>query len=208
LPAASQFNRMPRFRLGQGLGIVSLHLRAGSQMNRKQRRNAAVQRRRSSSPRHLEKPASADRIAKLMLLARRHHQSARLSEAERVYREILAMQPNHVDALHLLGVVANQTGRNELAVDLLGRAIALNGQVAVLHRNMASALQSLGRKDEAVTHLRRAIALKPGYFDALWALAQTLHELGELKEAAATYHSVLAVRPEQSARKWPKAIKT
>ena len=168
-------------------------------MNRKQRRNAAVQRRRSSSlPRHLEKPASAERIAKLMPLARRHHQSGRLSEAERLYREILALQANHVDALHLLGVVSNQTGRNELAVDLLGRAIALNGQVAVFHANMATALRALGRKDEAVTHLRQAIALKPSYFDALFALAQSLHEVGALKEAERAYHSVLAVRPEHA----------
>jgi tetratricopeptide (TPR) repeat protein len=168
-------------------------------MNRKQRRNSALQRRRSSSLlRHLEKPASADRISKLMPLARKHHQSDRLTEAERLYREILAIQPNHVDALHLLGVVANQTGRNELAVDLLGRAIALDCQVAAFHSNMASALRSLGRKDEAVTHLRRAIALKPDHFDALWALAESLHELGALEEAERVYRSVLAVRPEHA----------
>jgi tetratricopeptide (TPR) repeat protein len=133
-----------------------------------------------------------------MPLASQHHQSGCLSEAERLYREILATQPNHVDALHLLGVVANQTGRDELAVDLLGRAIALNGQVAVFRADMAKALRALGRKDEAVTHLKRAIALKPDYFDAVFALAESLHELGALKEAERAYRSVLAVRPEHA----------
>jgi len=57
-------------------------------------------------------------------LALQHHQAGRLHEAEQLYRQVLAQQPNHAKALHLLGVLAGQVGRNDVAVDLIRRAIA------------------------------------------------------------------------------------
>ena len=51
------------------------------------------------------------------------HQQGRLAEAERIYEEVLRQQPNHFDALHLLGVIAVQTRRTERAVELIGKAI-------------------------------------------------------------------------------------
>ena len=44
-----------------------------------------------------------------------HHQSGRLNEAESIYRNILRVDPEHADSLHLLGVVAHQRGRHEVA---------------------------------------------------------------------------------------------
>ena len=58
-------------------------------------------------------------------MAVQHHQSGRLQAAEQIYRQILAVEPNQADALHLLGVIAHQTGRHEVAVEYIGRAITL-----------------------------------------------------------------------------------
>jgi protein O-GlcNAc transferase len=58
-------------------------------------------------------------------LALRQHRAGRLREAENLYRQILAQRPAHVEALHFLGVIAHQMGRNDIAVDLIRRAIAL-----------------------------------------------------------------------------------
>ena len=57
-----------------------------------------------------------------------HHQAGRLTDAERIYRAVLAADPNHVDALHLLGVVASQVGQHEMAVVCIRRAIELTGR--------------------------------------------------------------------------------
>ena len=48
--------------------------------------------------------------------ALQHHQAGRLSDAEALYREVLRSEPRHSDSLHLLGVIAHQVGRNDLAV--------------------------------------------------------------------------------------------
>src|SRR6266478_3857702 len=66
--------------------------------------------------------------AALLGAARKLHQAGRLAEAEVWYRRFLTVQPNHADALNALGVLAHQTGREPLAIDLFRRAIARNGQ--------------------------------------------------------------------------------
>jgi protein O-GlcNAc transferase len=52
-----------------------------------------------------------------------HHRNGRLREAEALYREVLAATPRHADALHLLGVIALQSGHAEAAIELIGRAV-------------------------------------------------------------------------------------
>ena len=50
-------------------------------------------------------------IQRAMQVAIEHHQAGRLAEAEGIYRQVLARFPDHTDALHLLGVLAGQTGQ-------------------------------------------------------------------------------------------------
>ena len=47
-------------------------------------------------------------------LAVQHQTAGRLAEAEGIYRQILAIDPNQVDAVHLLGVISYQVGKNNL----------------------------------------------------------------------------------------------
>jgi tetratricopeptide (TPR) repeat protein len=61
-------------------------------------------------------------------------QQDRLSEAEEIFSRILGEQPNHFDALHLLGVLAMQTGRVPRGVELIGKAIAINPSFAPAHK--------------------------------------------------------------------------
>jgi Flp pilus assembly protein TadD len=56
-------------------------------------------------------------IPKALAAAMRHQQAGRLRAAERIYREILAVDPNQPDALHLLGVTSHQMGKHEVAVE-------------------------------------------------------------------------------------------
>ena len=61
----------------------------------------------------------------------RHHQAGQLDEADRLYRKVLNTDPRNLHALHLRGALAHAAGRNEDAVKLIGRAIAINAQVDV-----------------------------------------------------------------------------
>jgi protein O-GlcNAc transferase len=92
-------------------------------------------------------------------LALQHHQAGRLADAEALYRQILALQPDHAGALHFLGVIAHQIGRHDLAVKWICQAIALQPQNPSAHCNLGEAYRALGSLGEAMTEYRRALAL-------------------------------------------------
>ena len=54
------------------------------------------------------------------------HTLGKYPEAEKLYRQVLAMDPNHAGACQNLGVLAFQVGRNDAAIPLLKRALAIN----------------------------------------------------------------------------------
>src|SRR5436190_23701850 len=83
-------------------------------------------------------------------LAIQHHQAGRLAEAEGIYRQILAAHPEHADALHLLGVIAHQIGRNDVAVSLIQQAISLTPNIAAFHSNLGEAHREMGQLEEAI----------------------------------------------------------
>ena len=67
-------------------------------------------------------------IPEALAIAFQHHQAGRLVIAEQIYRQILEVQPNDPDSIHLLGVIALQVGKPEVAVQYFARAIELNGR--------------------------------------------------------------------------------
>jgi len=67
-------------------------------------------------------PADQLGVADLIAAAIAHHQAGRLPEAEQSYLLALQRQPEHADALHLLGRLALQVGRVDVAAALIERA--------------------------------------------------------------------------------------
>jgi Tfp pilus assembly protein PilF len=142
---------------------------------------------------------SSDRagpLGSLFALALQRHQEGKLAEADGLYRDILARDPGHFDALHLSGVIAHQIGRNDVAVTLIGRAIAINNRVSTFHGNIGEAYRALGRYDDAVAALRRAIALEPEFIGAHLSLGNALKQQGKIGDAIAQYNWVLVLRPD------------
>ena len=134
----------------------------------------------------------------MLRTALQHHQAGRLTEAQQLYRRILAMDARHADSLHLLGVIAFQGGRYDLAVDLIGQAIRLcNANTLYLH-SMGKALYAQGRTDEAVAHYKRALAVSPDDADVHNSLGVALWEQGNSVDAMAHYVRTLTVNPNHS----------
>ena len=62
-------------------------------------------------------------IQQAFLSALQLHKAGRFAEAKKAYQHILSQQPSHALTLHHLGLLAHQAGRNDIAVDLIRKAI-------------------------------------------------------------------------------------
>jgi len=125
-----------------------------------------------------------------------HHACGRLSQAEAGYRSVLQSAPDHPDALHRLGVIAHQVGRDEVALELIDRAITVNPSQPTYYNDAGIVLQALGRIDEAISRYRQALALSPAYSRAHNGLGIALHDRGRLDEAMASFRTALSLKPD------------
>jgi len=77
---------------------------------------------------------SADEdVAQVMSAAQAHHDAGRLREAEALYRQVLRTWPDHPDALHLMGMLAYQVGRSDVAVELINMRLRPKAEPVKLH---------------------------------------------------------------------------
>ncbi len=139
-------------------------------------------------------PGTEEKIRQAVVL----HRKGNLGEAEQLYQEVLRLAPDHVDALHLLGVVLLQSGRFEQALIPIRRAIALDPNRAEAHHDLGFALKNRGNLDEAVSCYRRAIALKPDYVEAVINLGNVQFGQGSLDAAIASYKLAAALKPNNA----------
>jgi len=137
--------------------------------------------------------------AQLLEQGMKLHQAGRLDEAQQLYQQILRQEPDHPDALHLLGVVAAQSGKPELALAPIQRAIVVRPNVAVYYTNLGNAYCDLGRLEEAVAQYRRALELHPDNPDGLVNLGAALRRLNRLEESETRLRRALELQPENPA---------
>ncbi len=133
----------------------------------------------------------------LFAAAVQHHRAGRLSLAEQIYRQVIEIDPAHADSLHLLGMLADQTGRQAAAVALISHAIALASGIAPYHNSLGNAHRGLGDFDAAATCYGRAIALRPDLPEAHNNLGIVFKEQGALDAATACFQRAITLRPDQ-----------
>jgi len=170
-------------------------------MNRQQRR--AAKRSGAKPPAGTAPGGGSDvAVAGLFDAALAHHRTGAVAEAERQYRRVLELSPTHADSLQNLGIIALQRGDAAAAVELIGKAIAVNDQVADYHYNAALAWRALNRDDEVAAHLERTVALRGDHALAHQNLGNVRREQGRPAEAIACYERAIAAAPNLAAARF------
>ena len=135
-------------------------------------------------------------LAPLFEKAQAAHRDGALAQAEKRYKAVLARDPAHVGALHLLGYLNYQAGRPAQAMHYLTQALKQNGNSSELLSTYGLVLHTLGRLDEALTHYDAALALAPDDADLINRRGAAWLRLGRAEEALAAFDRVLACDPQ------------
>jgi tetratricopeptide (TPR) repeat protein len=135
-------------------------------------------------------------VAALLQDGLRAHRAGQLAVAERAYRLILDTDPDHADALHLLGVAANQQGRADEAIALISRAVALCPAMAAYRVNLGNAHANAGDFVPAIAAFRAGLSLAPDLAEAHGNLGSALLMHGEPAAASASFCAALALQPD------------
>lgn len=169
-------------------------------------------------------PAAPDRASPTaaaaddFLAAQALHREGRIDEAERRYRDILAVLPGHAGALHFLGVCAYQRGDDDTAARHIEAALAANAREPMANNNLGLVYRRQERQDDARAAFDREIAIDPrnavaynnrglvekelGYLDsALRDFTQATRYSGDFAEAYANLGNVLLDQ-----RAYPQAV--
>ena len=133
--------------------------------------------------------------------ALRHQHAGEFKQAEQLYRQILANNPQDSDALHLLGTLALQANRPDAAQQLIEQAIKIASNVAEYWLNLGLSQARLNRLEAALQAIDRALTLKPELTEALYHKGNILLSYGRAGDAESTLRHVLKQRP-----KYPAAL--
>jgi tetratricopeptide (TPR) repeat protein len=137
-------------------------------------------------------------IEQILAQAMEHHNAGHLREAEQGYRLILQRDPNNVDALNLLGVIAGTAGNAQAAAELIGRAVSLKPDDPDLLGNYATALRQAGRMNEAMEVFNRSVAIKEDP-TVLMGMGDSYRQKQKFEQAAGCYRRAADLRPNDVA---------
>lgn len=161
-----------------------------------------AQSKADASPAVIRVDGSAVSPDQAIGLALQHHQAGRIRKAEAIYEQLLQIQPNHADVLHLIGLASHQQGRHEQAHALISRAVAINPSAAPFHNNLGEVCRSLNRLDEALACYEKALSLQPAFPEALRNIGLTRLAQGQSEQAVSILRETLAKFPEYLGSYW------
>ena len=147
-------------------------------------------------PQIMEKEREKLEIANLLEKGSKHHQQGNFSDAQALYEQILAIYPDHFDALQLLGVLFAQIKKYSQAVEFLSKALEIKPNHVKSHSNLGIALKELKRFDEALASYNQAIKIEPDYVDAHCNRGNILQELKRYDEALASFNQAIAINAD------------
>jgi protein O-GlcNAc transferase len=145
-------------------------------------------------------------IQELVDSGRRLHQEGKLREAEPIYRQVLAAQPDHADTWQLLGMLSHATGKHEAAIEAISRALALEPENSAFHHNLGFVHHAVGQHAAAVVQFREAVRIAPAMFETHLFLSRSLIASGQLDEAAEAIRQAVPYCPDR-ASSWVEAAR-
>jgi protein O-GlcNAc transferase len=131
----------------------------------------------------------------LLNAALERHRAGDVDGAARLYESVLAIQPDNIDALNLLGLTLHQRGRDADAIAPLERAVALQPAFAAAWLHLGTVLRRVNRPDDAARAYTRVSEIAPGSALGPMGLGQIAEFAGDRTTARRHYVEALKREP-------------
>ena len=135
------------------------------------------------------------RIKELFNLAVKNHTSNNIEEAQKLYKEVLKINPNHSNALNNLGIISYNLGDNRKAVNYYEKAITSDQNNSNAYNNLGVVFKILGEEHKAKDCYERAIKINPNYADAYNNLGIIFYSSGNNQKAKDCYEKAIEIDP-------------
>ena len=135
---------------------------------------------------------------KLLDQAVQAHQAGHLTEAEKLYRDVLASSPQQPDALALFGVLLSSKGNHTAAVGLIEQAAQLDPTAPLFKFYLGSALMAAGEPKRALPLLQEVVQDQPNFGEAWKNLARVAEEVGEYQLSIAAGAHAITLLPNDA----------
>jgi tetratricopeptide (TPR) repeat protein len=122
-------------------------------------------------------------------------QAGAYRDAETLWRDTIAENPDCWLACNNLGGILLDQGKVTEAIKYIGRSLQIEPNYAGAHYNLGSSLLRLGRAPEAAEQFEQALRLKPDDLEAHNNLGVVLMGLGRDTEAIGQFEQVLRLKP-------------
>jgi len=124
------------------------------------------------------------------------HNSGNYKESEKIFNQILLMNPDHAHALHMLGLMHYMFKDYASAEKLIRRAMTKEENVPTFYNSLGDTLRAMNKLEEALKCYEQALEIKPGSSNALEKIAHTYLAMGNYNEAVKYFKVVSKVKPE------------
>ncbi|OPX39952.1 MAG: hypothetical protein B1H11_01550 [Desulfobacteraceae bacterium 4484_190.1] len=115
---------------------------------------------------------------------------------EKFYNKFPGYNPNQACSLHILGVMAHQMGKQEIACSLISRAIARDHEIPQYYNDLALVLSALGKPEQAIQSIKKALLLKPDFAEAFNNLGNLFMDQERALAAIKSFHHALKIKPD------------
>ena len=126
------------------------------------------------------------------------HRKGRHRIAADAYQDVLKAEPDHPDALHLLGMLLHQLGDRERGIAAVRKSLSVNPSNAAAHSNLGNMLLSDEKPGEAAEAYKAALAVDPLHVETYRNFGVLLRRIGRIPEAIETLNQAAELDPDST----------
>ena len=124
------------------------------------------------------------------------HKKNSLDEAKKIYKEIIEIEKDNYQAIHLLGVIFCQQKDYYAGIELIEKSLKINNKNYSALNNLGNFFLELKKYPEAIEKYKKALNLNENYTAAIYNLGNAYKAISKYSLALEYYYKAIISNPK------------